>query len=131
MIEKIKNKQKLLSIIIRANYKSENIEFFTPSDFSQQLGYMNRPKGYVVQAHLHKPVKRQIMNTREVLIVKKGKIRTYFYDNKKKYVCSKIIKTGDILLLVNGGHGFEMLEKSEVFEVKQGPYKKNKDKILF
>jgi hypothetical protein len=127
----IKNKSTVLALLIKKNFKAKGIKFFTPLNYSQQLGYMNRPKGYVVQAHLHKPVKRQIMNTREVLIVKKGKIRTYFYDNKKKYVCSKIIKTGDILLLVNGGHGFEMLEKSEVFEVKQGPYKKNKDKILF
>ena len=127
----IKNKSTVLALLIKKNLKAKGIKFFTPLNYSQQLGYMNRPKGYVVQAHLHKPVKRQIMNTREVLIVKKGKIRTYFYDNKKKYVCSKIIKTGDILLLVNGGHGFEMLEKSEVFEVKQGPYKKNKDKILF
>ena len=44
MIEQVIDKKKLLSIIIRADYKSKGIEFFTPDDFSQQLGYMNRKK---------------------------------------------------------------------------------------
>ena len=44
MIEKIIHNKKLLSIIIRSKYKSDGIEFFTPGDFSQQLGYMHRKK---------------------------------------------------------------------------------------
>ena len=30
-----------------------------------------------------------------------------------------------------GGHGFEILEDSEMIEVKQGPYYKKVDKIKF
>lgn len=131
MIEKIKNKQKLLSIIIRANYKSENIEFFTPSDFSQQLGYMNRPKGYKITPHQHNKIKRKIITTAETLIIKSGRVRIDFYDEKKKYLMSKILNKGDVILLVNGGHGFEMLEKTEIIEVKQGPYIDDKDKTRF
>ncbi len=44
MIEKIIFNKMLLSLIIRAQYKSDGIEFFTPGDFSQQRGYMNRKK---------------------------------------------------------------------------------------
>ena len=131
MIEKIINKKKLLSIIIRANYKSEGIKFFTPNDFSQQLGYMNRPKGYSIAPHNHNKVKREVLTTDETLIIKSGKVRIDFYDEKKKYLKSKILKKGDVILLVNGGHGFEMLEKTEIIEIKQGPYANDKDKTRF
>ena len=50
---------------------------------------------------------------------------------KKKYLMSKILNKGDVILLVNGGHGFEMLEKTEMIEVKQGPYIDGKDKTRF
>lgn len=128
---KIKNKKKILALLIKKKFKTKGIKFFTPENYSQQLGYMNRPKGYEVKPHLHKSIRREVFNTREVLFIKKGKIKADFFDNKKKFVCSKILKTGDILLLVDGGHGFKMLERSEIFEVKQGPYKKDLDKIIF
>ena len=32
---------------------------------------------------------------------------------------------------MNGGHGFEMLEKTEIIEIKQGPYAHDKDKTRF
>ena len=32
---------------------------------------------------------------------------------------------------MNGGHGFEMLEKTEIIEIKQGPYANDKDKTRF
>lgn len=131
MIEQIKNKRKLLSIIIRANYKSKGIKFFTPKSISQQLGYMHRPKGHVITPHCHNKVKRVINTTDETLIIKSGKVRVDFYDKKKKYLKSKILKKGDVILLINGGHGFEMLEKTEMIEIKQGPYSNEKDKIRF
>ena len=36
-----------------------------------------------------------------------------------------------MVLLATGGHGFQMLEASEIIEVKQGPYTGEKDKIRF
>lgn len=44
MIENIIHQKKTLAIIIRTNYKKDGISFFTMGDFSQQLGYMNRPQ---------------------------------------------------------------------------------------
>ena len=38
---------------------------------------------------------------------------------------------GDVILLSSGGHGFEMLENSEIIEVKQGPFAGNIDKTRF
>ena len=72
------------------------------------------------------------MLTQEVLFIKRGKIIVDFYTNDKKYVISRILNTGDLLFLCNGGHGFEVLEDTEMFEVKQGPYSsKQKDKEVF
>lgn len=131
MFEQIKHNNKILAIIIRANYHSDGIEFFTPGDFSQQLGYMNRPKDYVIPPHVHNLVERKVDMTQEVLIVRSGKVRVDFYDDGHNYLESRIIQTGDIILLAHGGHGFKMLEPTEMVEVKQGPYCGEQDKTRF
>ena len=131
MIERIQQGELLLGLIIRRNFRSENIEFFTPETFSQQLGYMNRPKGYEIMPHVHRNVERKIEVTQEVLFVKKGKVRVDFYDDKRNYLESRIIVEGDVILLAHGGHGFYMMETSELIEVKQGPYCGDMDKERF
>ena len=131
MIEKIINNDELLSIIIRTSFKSDGIEFFTPDNFSQQLAYMNRPKSYVIPPHVHNSVARNVNFTQEVLFIKSGKVRVDYYDDKKKYLESKILNQGDVVLLASGGHGFEMIEDSEIIEVKQGPYSGEMDKERF
>jgi mannose-6-phosphate isomerase-like protein (cupin superfamily) len=131
MIEEVKDKNILLSIIIRSEFNSTGIEFFTPNDYSQQLAYMNRDKGYQIPPHLHNSVQRKVHHTQEVLFIKSGKVRVDYYDDDKKYLESKILLKGDVVLLAYGGHGFHMLETSEIIEVKQGPYSGDKDKTRF
>ena len=131
MIENIIHNKKLLSVIIRVSYKKEGIEFFTPDDFSQQLAYMNREKNYVIPPHVHNAVQRDVHFTQEVLVIKSGKVRVDYYDDDKNYLESKILNKGDVVLLAYGGHGFEMLEDSEIIEVKQGPYAGEMDKVRF
>ena len=132
MLEYIYTRSKtLLGIIIHSSYKSEGIKFFTSDDSSQQLGYMNRSKDYVIQPHRHNLVPREVKLTQEVLIIKSGKIRVDFYDDEQIYSESRVIEKGDVILLANGGHGFKMLEDSEIIEVKQGPYCGEIDKVRF
>ncbi|MCL2651233.1 MAG: hypothetical protein FWD60_09465 [Candidatus Azobacteroides sp.] len=131
MVEQIKNNNLLLGIIIRRNFSNESITFFTPENFSQQLGYMNRPKGYRIMPHIHKLVERKVELTQEVLFIKSGKVRVDFYDENRNYLESRIIVEGDVILLAHGGHGFYMLEPSEMIEVKQGPYCGEMDKERF
>ena len=71
-----------MAIIIRSNFSSEGIEFFTPNDFSQQLGYMNRPAGYIIEPHVHNIVKREVELTNEVIFIKSGLVRVDFYDDE-------------------------------------------------
>lgn len=130
-LDRVINNDKLLAIIIRSEYRKEGIEFFTPGDFSQQLAYMNRPAGYTIAPHIHNKVQREVFTTQEVLFVKRGKVRIDFYDEARKKCGSRTLEAGDIILLASGGHGFEMLEDTEIVEVKQGPYLGNQDKIRF
>ena len=92
---------------------------------------MNRPKGYVIEPHVHNPVPREVHFTQEVLFIKSGRIRVDFYKEDQSYFESRTLGKGDIILLASGGHGFEMLESSEIVEVKQGPYAGNLDKTRF
>ncbi len=131
MIENIVHDGRTLAVLLKADYHEKGIAFFTPDDFSQQLGYMNRPKGYVISPHVHNPVPREVQYTKEVLFIKSGKVRVDFYDEDKNYLESRVLNQGDVLLLAFGGHGFEMLEPSEIIEVKQGPYAGEADKTRF
>lgn len=131
MLEKIIHNSLTLSIIIRKDYQKQGIEFFTNDNDSQQLGYMNRPKDYVIPPHRHNLVKRDVHLTQEVLFIKSGKVRVDFFDNEQHYIKSTILLPGDVILLSDGGHGFKMLEESEMIEVKQGPYCGEMDKVRF
>lgn len=131
MLESITHGERTLAMILRTTYRADGIKFFTPDEFSQQLAYMNRPEGYVIQPHIHNPVAREVQFTKEVLFIKSGKVRVDFYDDNQNYLESRILHQGDVILLAFGGHGFEMLEASEIIEVKQGPYAGEADKTRF
>jgi hypothetical protein len=131
MIEEIRDGDTVISVILRRDYKAEGIKFLTPGSYSQQLGYMNRPQGYVIKPHVHNIVSREVYYTNEVLFIKSGKVRVDFYAADQGYRESRILHCGDIILLICGGHGFEMLEPTEMIEVKQGPYVGEHDKVRF
>ncbi|MFA6121744.1 MAG: hypothetical protein WC706_10355 [Sideroxydans sp.] len=131
MIERIVSGNIELALIIRHSFHRDGIEFLTPSTYSQQIGYMNRPAGYVIPPHVHNPVVREVQYTKEVLLIKSGRLRVDFYSEAKIYLESTFLETGDVILLAFGGHGFEMLEPTEIIEVKQGPYAGDHDKTRF
>ena len=131
MIDRVTYGDQELALILRRSFHKEGIEFFTPNTYSQQIGYMNRPAGYVIAPHVHNPVPREVHYTKEVLIIKSGRVRADFYSDDREYLESAILETGDVILLSIGGHGFEMLEPTEIIEVKQGPYAGEQDKTRF
>ena len=131
MYKEIINNQQLLALIVSHSYNKDGISFFTPDDLSQQLAYMNHPKGKVIEPHVHNIVKREVHYTQEVLFIRKGKLRVDFYNENRDYIESHILTAGDVILLASGGHGFEALEELEMFEVKQGPYAGEGDKTRF
>jgi hypothetical protein len=133
MIEKIEYKKKILAIIIRKNNhpKKMGANFITKNKDPMQLGFINYPTNYKIKPHYHLNRKKIINSCPEVLIVKRGILDVYFYKkNKQKINIKKKLKNGDIILLLQGGHGFKVSKKISLIEIKQGPYLINKDKKI-
>jgi hypothetical protein len=132
MIENIIHGKKQYALIVRSRFRQkEGINFFTDKHATQQFGYMKHKKNHIILPHHHNKRTTKIMMTTEVLIILKGTLRVDFYTLKKKYLFSKEIYENDIIMLVNGGHGFKVLKNVEMIEVKQGPYTLSSDKVKF
>lgn len=131
MIETITYHNEMLAMILSHRFSEPGIHFFTSNELSQQLAYMRHSTGKIIQPHIHNPVPREVEYTQEVLFIKRGKLRVDFYNNHRQYLESRILEAGDTILLVTGGHGFEVLEEIEMIEVKQGPYVGDQDKTRF
>jgi hypothetical protein len=131
MREEIVLDGELCAIILPAAYDEPGLKFFTPPNFSQQLGSMSYPAGKKITAHTHNNVKREVLLTQEALFIRKGKLRVDFYSQQQEYRKSRVLGPGDVILLIAGGHGFEVLEGVSMVEVKQGPYAGDADKTCF
>ena len=130
-MERIEHNGKLLALIVRRDFSAPGIHFFTTDDLSQQLAFMQHPVGKAIAPHVHNPVVREVHYTQEVLVLRRGKLRVDFYADDRSYLGSHILEAGDVILLIKGGHGFEVLEEVEMFEIKQGPYAGEADKTRF
>ncbi len=129
--EEIRADGVLIAMIIRTHFRRDGTHFFSPDDFSQQLGFLSHREGAAIPAHRHRRVERSVVLTQEVLFVRKGRVRANLYDTDSKYVCSRELEAGDMIFLCQGGHGFDVLEDLEMIEVKQGPYSgRSSDKVL-
>lgn len=129
--ENVLHEGKLLAVIIYDSFDAPGVRFFTPDELSQQVAHMSHSNGKVIDAHVHNPVPREVIYTQEALFIKSGKLRVDFYSDGREYLESRVLGGGDVILLVSGGHGFEVLEDLRMIEVKQGPYTDDKDKQRF
>ena len=121
-IEKIMDKDKIYAIVLRKGFNMAGANFFTPSEFSQQLGMLIHEKGKIVERHRHKLVKREIFRTQEVLVLLEGRIKVDLYDDDTRLLKTVILNSGDSILLAQGGHRVQVMENAKIIEVKQGPY---------
>lgn len=128
---KIENNGLELGSIVRSTYHNSGIGFFSEDHDGLQLGYMNRPDDYIIAPHTHNKIKREVFFTEEILFIRSGMVRVDFYDDNQQYIESHIVHGGDIVILKAGGHGFKVLERADIFEVKQGPYLGAQDKVRF
>jgi hypothetical protein len=132
-IEQIIHKKNVYAIIVRKNnqFKKKGVNFITRKQELFQLGFISHKKKHEIKKHYHVKKVRKISFFSEVLIIKKGILKVMFYDEKNKNIKKDtILKRDDIILLLQGGHGFEVLKDVEIVEVKQGPYQKDTDKVL-
>ena len=132
-IKQIIHKKSIYAIIVKKNnqFKKKGVNFITRKQELFQLGFISHKKKQEIKKHYHIKKDRKINYFSEVLIMKKGLLKVMFYDEKNKNIKKDaLLKEGDIILLLKGGHGFEVIKDVEIIEVKQGPYQKKTDKIL-
>lgn len=119
----IKHKGQILCIIFSHKLSSRGVSFLTPNDYTLQLGLIEHPVGTVVRDHVHNPeIKYKVDTTQEFLYLEKGRVKAKIFTDNFELVAEIIMNPGDFLLHVYGGHGFEVLKKCRLIEIKQGPY---------
>ena len=120
-----------LAYIIHSNPLPEQTTFITPPEFKQQVGFIVYQAGGEVKRHLHLALERHLIGTTEVLILQKGHCLADIYNDERELVATRELRTGDVMLMVGGGHGFRILEDTVFLEVKQGPFLPVTEKMLF
>ena len=120
--EEIRAGEQLIALIVRAGLRPTETTFVTADSLPQQVGFVVYPAGGEVARHVHRPIRRQLEGTAEVLLVRTGRCEVDLYDEERAPVATRELVQGDVILLVAGGHGFRMLEDTTFLEVKQGPY---------
>ena len=121
--EKIMNEDSILAIIIRNTDWEEGLNFVSSDEDYQQVGIWGYNKGKKLAPHIHLFKPREVLHTQEVVFVKDGRIRADIYTENEDFLKSVELGKGDAIILLNGGHGYEILEDhTKVLEVKNGPY---------
>lgn len=121
-IECIAWKGQPLCYIIRKELDPHETTFVTPPELNLQVGFIVYSAEHEIPRHTHSPIERRIVGTPEVLVVRKGCCELDIYNDDHECVAKRGLRTGDIMVMVAGGHGFRMLEDTVLLEVKQGPY---------
>lgn len=101
----------------------EGLSFFSNDEDYIQVGAWCYEKGKKLLAHIHNQAERVVKHTQEVLYIKKGSVKASVYDGQGVFIENIIVREGDTLVLLCGGHGYEILEDgTQVLEIKNGPY---------
>ncbi len=130
-VEQIKEGNRVLAIIVPADFAPTNSKFVTPGTYEQQVGFIVYGAGETIVPHMHRDIERNLQGTKEVILVRDGHCWVDFYLEDKSLKCSRELKPGDIVVLVSGGHGFRMIENTVLLEIKQGPYMGDSEKERF
>ncbi len=122
-IEYIFNGRKKIATIIRNQFSPNNLEFLTSEIEPLQVAthhYSSKKIGRVHGPHKKKSV--IITKMHKFLYIKSGKVKVTFFNSKHKVISSKILKSGDSIVVTNIAHKFDFFPNSRAIEIKQGPY---------
>ena len=102
---------------------NDGLSFFSNDEEFIQVGAWKYDSGKNLLAHIHNEVERKVTRTCETLYVVSGSIRANIYSLEEELVDTFEVHAGDVLILLDSGHGYEVLEdNTKVLEVKNGPY---------
>jgi hypothetical protein len=118
----VQAKGKKLSIFLPSSW-TKGLTFASEEGDFVQVGTWGYDKGMRLQPHIHNNVRREVSRTQEVIFVRSGRVAAYIYDEEGDFVERLELGPGDTLILLRGGHGYEILEDGTyVLEMKNGPY---------
>ena len=130
MVEEIRHNNQLLAYLYDGQIPASTT-FLASNDSPQQAGYIVYSKDSTIPRHYHKPVERHLHTTTEVLLVLRGTCIADIYDDAQTLITSRNLQAGNVLIVLSGGHGFRVTEDLVLFEVKQGPYAGQNEKVRF
>lgn len=111
------------AILIDGNNLPEDLKFYTDDDNFVQVASWKYNKDHETKPHSHRICERISNLTQEFIYVKKGSLEVILYNDERKVIATEVLKQGNSILILRGGHKFRILEDdTEVFEVKNGPY---------
>lgn len=129
-VESIVANGALLATVVKNGVSPAETTFVTENHCPQQLGFVVRPAGDAVLPHSHAPVRRRLVGTSEVLVVREGLCELDLYTADGELVRTCRLEVGDVVLLMEGGHGLRMIERTVLLEIKQGPYSGAEEKVM-
>ena len=101
----------------------DGLNFFSDDGDFIQVGVWGYGAGKELKAHIHNEVKREVLWTQEVLFVRTGKLCANVFNTREEKVAELEVSAGDVIILLRGGHGYDILEdNTQVLEIKNGPY---------
>jgi hypothetical protein len=133
-VERIDHGERSYAIVLRHGASSEQkYNFLTGPESPLQLGVNFYPAGEAIKAHYHLPRRLETNQIQEFILIGEGRLKLTLYDVEQNAPFVELeLQAGDMVLLLAGGHGFQILEPTKIVEVKQGPYDgKSKDKVVF
>ncbi|MFH1057362.1 MAG: hypothetical protein V1797_01625 [Pseudomonadota bacterium] len=131
MVERYEDQGRLIALVLRRDADlGAGAHFLTTPDMGQQLAYMDHADGHRIKAHMHNASPRTVELTGEVLVIRSGRLRVDLMREDGSPLDQVTLGPGDVVLLNGGAHGFTVLERCQMIEVKQGPYLGAGDKRL-
>ncbi len=122
-MKEFKSGETVLARLIRSEELQAGLQFFSEDGESIQVGAWTYDKEKTLPAHIHNEVERKFLCTCETLYVISGSLKADIYDDAAAKTAETVVYAGDILILLSGGHGYEILEDgTKVLEIKNGPY---------
>ena len=122
-MEQIERDGVLYAIIHRKDDWNRGLDFITPDDASIQAGTFWYEAGKRCKAHRHLKNERTIDYTQECNIVISGSMAATIYDNNAQEIGTELLRAGDMIVVLTGAHGYEILEDgTRVIECKNGPF---------
>jgi hypothetical protein len=112
----------LYAEVIWAGTTVPKSRFFSKAESSFQFGLLAHEAGFVEPAHYHHPIKREISDLQQMLVVQRGALAIDFFTPDGDKFHEVVLRVGDAINLVHGAHSVRVLEDMQCVSVKQGPF---------